>query len=67
MFIRVLLPDPDEPISATSSPIGDLQRYAFKHRHIHIADMVGFVDILQFDQVHNRAIARLRALYRTAG
>ena len=52
MFIKVVLPEPDAPISATISPRSMVSDTPSKHRDFHLAEVVGLVDIFQPDQFH---------------
>ena len=52
MFIRVLLPEPLAPISATNSAAGDLQGNPFEHRQIQLTQVVSLADVVKFDQFH---------------
>ena len=47
MFIKVLLPEPLTPMSATSSPRSMDSDIALQHRHVNLAEVIGLVDVLE--------------------
>ena len=56
--MSVVLPDPDEPMSATISP-GSIEATLHEHRNIHFADVIRLDDVLDPNQLRPRAGRRL--------
>ena len=52
MFIKVVLPEPEAPISATISPRRDGERDAAEHRDIDFAQVIRFINVFETDQFH---------------
>ena len=55
MFMNVLLPEPDGPMTATNSPGSDRERDAVERAHLDLAHLVDADEVLDPDDVVGQA------------